>query len=95
PYLAALIQILNSVGALCLVYAYRYGKAIVVSPLTNAVAPVITIVISLTLYAVFPHTVTLVGMIIAIIATFLLAVVEESNEKAEELEEKIDEVISN
>lgn len=95
PYLAALIQVLNSVGALCLVYAYRFGKAIVVSPLTNAVAPVITIVISLTLYAVFPHTVTLVGMIIAIIATFLLAVVEESNEKAEEIEDKIDEVISN
>jgi drug/metabolite transporter (DMT)-like permease len=95
PYLAALIQILNSVGALCLVYAYRYGKAIVVSPLTNAVAPVITIVISLTLYAVFPHTVTLIGMIVAIIATFLLAVVEESNEKAEEIEEKIDDVISN
>ncbi|MEX0646480.1 MAG: EamA family transporter [Balneolaceae bacterium] len=95
PYLAALIQILNSVGALCLVYAYRFGKAIVVSPLTNAVAPVITIIISLTLYAVFPHTVTLIGMIIAIIATFLLAVVEESNEKAEEIEDKIDEVVSN
>lgn len=95
PYLAALIQILNSIGALCLVYAYRFGKAIVVSPLTNAVAPVITIVISLTLYAIFPHIVTLIGMIIAIIATFLLAVVEESNEKAEEIDEKIDEVISN
>lgn len=95
PYLAALIQILNSIGALCLVYAYRYGKAIVVSPLTNAVAPVITIVISLTLYAVFPHIVTLIGMVIAIIATFLLAIVEESNEKVEEIDDKFDEVISN
>lgn len=93
PYLAAMIQVLNSIGALCLVYAYRYGKAIVVSPLTNAVAPVITIVISLTLYAVFPHTVTLIGMIIAIIATFLLAVVEESTEKAEEIEEKMEAII--
>lgn len=90
PYLAALIQILNSIGALCLVYAYRYGKAIVVSPLTNAVAPVITIIISLTLYAVFPHAVTLAGMIIAIIATFLLAVVEESTDKVEEIEDKMD-----
>lgn len=93
PYLAAMVQVLNSIGALCLVYAYRYGKAIVVSPLTNAVAPVITIVISLTLYAVFPHTVTLIGMIIAIIATFLLAVVEESTEKAEEIEEKMEAII--
>lgn len=85
PYLAAMIQLLNALGALALVYAYRYGKAIVVSPLTNAIAPVITIVISLTLYAVFPHTVTLIGMALAICSTFLLAIVEESNEKAEEI----------
>jgi drug/metabolite transporter (DMT)-like permease len=47
PGLAALIQILNAAGALLLVYAFRYGKAIVVSPLTNAGAPLITIVLSL------------------------------------------------
>lgn len=92
PYLAALIQILNSIGALCLVYAYRYGKAIVVSPLTNAIAPVITIVISLLLYAVFPHTITLIGMIFAITAAFLLAIVEESTEKADEIEEKVENI---
>ncbi|MCC5904661.1 MAG: DMT family transporter [Balneolaceae bacterium] len=93
PYLAAMIQILNAIGALCIVYAYRYGKAIVVSPLTNAIAPVITIVISLLLYAVFPHTVTLIGMIVAITATFLLAIVEESTEKAEEIEDKVEELL--
>ena len=89
-----MIQILNSIGALCLVFAYRYGKAIVVSPLTNAIAPVITIVISLVLYSVFPHTVTLVGMIVAIVATFLLAIVEESTEQVEEIDEKVDEVLA-
>lgn len=94
PYLAFLIQILNSIGALCLVFAYRYGKAIVVSPLTNAIAPVITIIISLVLYSVFPHTVTLVGMIVAIVATFLLAIVEESTEQVEEIDEKVDEVLA-
>ena len=73
PYLAALIQVLNSIGALCLVYAFRYGKAIIVSPLTNAVAPVVTIVLSLILYAVIPHPITLVGMTCAILSTFLLA----------------------
>jgi uncharacterized membrane protein len=73
PYMAAMIQILNSIGALFLVYAFRYGKAIIVSPLTNAGAPVITIVISLIIYGVFPHTVILTGMILAIIAIFLLA----------------------
>ncbi|MEX0994862.1 MAG: hypothetical protein WD599_04990, partial [Balneolaceae bacterium] len=53
---------------------------------TNAVAPVITIVLSLILYAVFPNTITLIGMILAITATFLLAVVEESTEKVEEID---------
>lgn len=93
PYLAGMIQILNSIGALCLVYAYRYGKAIVVSPLTNAIAPVITIIISLLLYAVFPHTITLIGMLFAITAAFLLAVVEESTEKVDEIEDKVENII--
>ena len=38
---------LNAIGALTLVYAFRYGKAIVVAPLTNAGAPLVTAVISL------------------------------------------------
>lgn len=73
PYLAFLIQILNSVGALTIVYAFRYGKAIVVSPLTNAVAPIITILLSLVIYAVIPNPVVLGGMILAVISIFLLA----------------------
>ncbi|HXK61729.1 MAG TPA: EamA family transporter [Acidobacteriota bacterium] len=77
PYLAALIQTLNAVGALCLVFALRYGKAIIVSPLTNAVAPVITVVLSLSLYRVIPHSAALAGMILALSAAFLLAIEEE------------------
>lgn len=73
PYLAAGIQMLNSIGALFLVYAFRHGKAIIVSPLANAGAPVITIILSLTIYGVFPHTIILIGMLLAIIAIFLLA----------------------
>ena len=72
PYLAALIQVLNSIGALCLVYALRYGKAIIVAPLT-ALAPVLTIIISLTLYRVIPHPVILGGMVFATVAIYLLA----------------------
>lgn len=82
PYLAAAIQVLNSIGALCLVFAFRYGKAIIVSPMTNAVAPVITIVISLTLYSVVPHPITLAGMLLAILAVLLMAVEEEKVDKA-------------
>ncbi|MEO8762720.1 MAG: DMT family transporter [Ginsengibacter sp.] len=73
PYLAAGIQILNSIGALFIVYAFRYGRAIIVSPLTNAGAPVITIILSLLIYGVFPHTIILIGMLLAVTAIFLLA----------------------
>jgi len=73
PYLAAGIQILNSIGALFIVYAFRYGKAIIVSPLTNAGAPVITITLSLLVYGIFPHWVIFSGMLLAVLAIFLLA----------------------
>ena len=74
PWLAALIQVLNSIGALCLVYAFRFGKAIIVGPLTNAVAPVITVVISLVLYSVLPHPVVASGIALALVAVCLMAV---------------------
>jgi drug/metabolite transporter (DMT)-like permease len=91
PYAAAGIQVLNAVGALCLVYAFRYGQAIIVSPLTNAVAPVITVGISLTIYAVDPFDIPykLTGIVVALTATFLMAIEEETEEAvAEELEAK-------
>ena len=74
PYLAFLIQMLNSVGALFIVYAFRYGKAIIVSPLTNAVYPVITVVLSLIIWQRFPHQIIVAGMVLAIISIFLMAV---------------------
>jgi drug/metabolite transporter (DMT)-like permease len=74
PYLSALIQVLNAIGALCLVYAFRYGKAIIVSPLTNALAPMLTIIISLLLYRVIPHRVIILGMALAAVSFYLMAV---------------------
>jgi len=78
PGLAFFIQILNAIGALTIVYAFRYGKAIIVSPLTNAVAPVLTVIISLILYQVFPHFVIIIGMGLAVVSTFILAFEEGS-----------------
>ncbi len=72
PYLTAMIQVLNAVGALMFVYALRYGKAIVVVPMT-ALAPVITIILSLILYAVIPHPATIIGMVCAVGAIYLMA----------------------
>jgi drug/metabolite transporter (DMT)-like permease len=73
PWLAAPIQLLNSIGALTMVYAFRHGKVIIVSPMINAVAPVITIVLSLLLYRVVPHRVVRVGMAMAAVAFYLMA----------------------
>lgn len=79
PYLAAATQILNSLGALTLVYAFRYGKAIVVSPLTNAGAPLITAVLSLMLLGVVPNTLKIIGIALAFVAATLLAIEPEES----------------
>jgi drug/metabolite transporter (DMT)-like permease len=77
PWLAAITQILNSVGALTLVYAFRYGKAIVVSPLTNAGAPLITALIALALLGLVPQPSKLVAIALAFVAAALLAIEPE------------------
>ncbi|MGB6489136.1 MAG: DMT family transporter [Steroidobacteraceae bacterium] len=77
PYLAAATQILNSVGALTLVYAFRYGKAIVVSPLTNAGAPLITALLALALLGLVPQPLKIAGIVLAFVAAALLAIEPE------------------
>lgn len=78
PGLAAVTQILNAIGALTLVYAFRYGKAIVVSPLANAGAPLITAVISLAVLGLVPAPLKLLGIVLACIAATLLALEPEA-----------------
>jgi uncharacterized membrane protein len=78
PYLAGAIQILNAVGALTLVYAFRYGKAIVVSPLTNAGAPLITAMLSIVLLGTAPTSTKIAGIALALCAAVLLAIEPEA-----------------
>ncbi|GLR17592.1 DMT family transporter [Portibacter lacus] len=80
--LAAGIQVLNAIGALFLVYAFRYGKAIVVSPLTNAGAPLITAIISLIVLSVVPSATKIIGIVLAVLAALLISLQPE--EKKEE-----------
>jgi uncharacterized membrane protein len=72
PWLAAIVQLLNAIGALTLVYALRYGKAIIVVPMTG-LAPVITVVLSLIFYGVVPGGILLTGLILASVAIVLLS----------------------
>lgn len=72
PWTVAGIQVLNSIGALSLVCAMRTGKAMVVAPMT-ALAPVITVVLSLLIYEVRPDWAQATGIVLASIAIYLLA----------------------
>jgi uncharacterized membrane protein len=79
PGLAGITQILNSIGALTLVFAFRYGRAIVVAPLANAGAPLITAVISLALLGLVPQPLKLAGIVLAFVAAVLLAIEPEES----------------
>ena len=72
PWLAAIIQVLNAMGALSLVYALRHGKAMIVVPMTS-LAPVLTVILSLLLYRVIPQPVVVTGLIAASVAIYLMA----------------------
>lgn len=66
------IQILNSVGALTLVYAYRYGKAVVVSPM-EGLAPMVTVLLSLVILHVIPNPLQIAGLACAAFAMYALS----------------------
>ena len=76
--LAAVIQVLNSIGALTLVFAFRYGKAIIVSPLVNAGAPLLTAMLSMVLLGVVPGYMKIAGIALALTAALLLALQPEA-----------------
>lgn len=80
-YSAVLIQSLNAIGFLFFALAIRYGKAIIVVPLMNASAPVVTVILSLIIYALIPHPIILMGMVIAFIAIYFMTREEAALEK--------------
>jgi drug/metabolite transporter (DMT)-like permease len=84
PLLAAGIQFLNAIGALTLVFAFRYGKAIIVAPLTNAGAPLATAIISLVALGVMPGSIKLVGIVLALTASLMLAFEPDSSAETNE-----------
>ncbi len=81
PAMTAAIQILNAIGALTLVYAFRHGKAMVVAPLTNAGAPLITAVLALAFAGAVPGPLKILGLSLALIASLLLVMEPERKEQ--------------
>ncbi|MBP0456798.1 DMT family transporter [Streptomyces montanisoli] len=77
PALTAGTQVLNAVGALFLVMALSRGKAAVVAPLTNALAPVLTIVLSLIVYQTLPTIWAAIGIVLALAGSTLMVYSDE------------------
>ncbi|MDT8760277.1 DMT family transporter [Sphingomonas psychrotolerans] len=81
PGLAVIIQLLNAIGALTLVFAFRYGKAIIVAPLANAGAPLATALLSLAVLGVVPGPLKTLGIVLALVASLLLAIEPDAEAK--------------
>jgi len=79
PALTLGTQLLNAVGALFLVMALSRGKATIVAPVTNALAPVLTIVLSLVVYQTMPSLYGFIGIVLAIGGSTLMVYADESN----------------
>lgn len=73
PGMAAVTQALNALGALTLVLAFRHGKALVVAPLVNAGAPLLTTLIAMLAAGTVPGAYKLAGIALSLVASLLLA----------------------
>jgi drug/metabolite transporter (DMT)-like permease len=82
PALAAVTQVLNAVGALFLVMALSRGKASIVAPTTNALAPVLTIVLSLIVYQTLPSLFAGIGIVLALVGSTLMVYSDEKRGEA-------------
>jgi drug/metabolite transporter (DMT)-like permease len=82
PALAAGTQLLNAVGALFLVMALSRGKATIVAPTTNALAPALTIVVSLIAYQTLPSPYGAVGIALALVGSTLMVYSDEKRGEA-------------
>ena len=78
PALTLGTQLLNAVGALFLVMALSRGKATIVAPVTNALAPVLTIVLSLVVYQTLPSVYAFIGIVLALGGSTLMVYADES-----------------
>ncbi len=77
PALTAGTQVLNAVGALFLVMALARGKASIVAPTTNALAPALTVTISLIAYQTLPTPYGAIGIVLALVGSTLMVYSDE------------------
>ena len=79
-YLIFLIHLLNSIGALLAIYSLDCGKVIIVSPIAS-MAPMITTLLSLIIYARIPYYLNTIGIVLAMVSIYMITFGEIRNEK--------------
>lgn len=77
PALTAGTQLLNAVGALFLVMALTRGKASIVAPTTNALSPILTVVLSLVVYRTLPTVYGDIAIVLALVGSTLMVYSDE------------------
>ena len=88
PALTFGTQMLNAVGCLFLVMALSRGKAAIVSPIANALAPVVTVVLSLAAYQTLPTTYAAIGIVLALVGSTLIVYGDETTSEGEQTAEE-------
>lgn len=82
PALTAGTQVLNAIGALFLLMALARGKASIVAPTTNALAPALTVIISLIAYQTLPTPYGAAGIVLALVGSTLMVYSDEKRGEA-------------
>ena len=82
PALTAGTQVLNAIGALFLLMALARGKASIVAPTTNALAPALTVIISLVAYQTLPTPYGAIGIVLALAGSTLMVYADERRGEA-------------
>ena len=82
PALTAATQVLNAAGALFLVMALARGKASIVAPTTNALAPALTVIISLIAYQTLPSPYGAIAIVLALVGSTLMVYSDEKRGEA-------------
>lgn len=82
PVLTAATQVLNAAGALFLVMALARGKASIVAPTTNALAPALTVIISLIAYQTLPSPYGAIAIVLALVGSTLMVYSDEKRGEA-------------
>jgi len=95
PALTLGTQMLNAVGALFLVMALSRGKAAIVAPVTNALAPVVTIVLSLAAYQTLPSLYGAIGIVLALVGSTLIVRGDETTSEGDQTAQKEQEAVAN